>query len=247
MNPKLRPTGDLTAAKPLYEQVLALLASNVRGGAWPVGTRLKDEIALAAELGVSRGTLRRAVSEMARRGVLRRVKGRGTFVVTNRIEQPLATRLISFAEAMEEQGLAFTTTVISCAARLPGPRERALLELGRNEKVYLVERVRSVDGEPVAYLCNDVPARVCPRLSRKALEASPLFALIEKHHRIEWGRRSFRAVAAEGHAARRLRVPAGSPLLLLEQTVYSTRSVPLECSRVWIDSRRFDIVAVLGR
>jgi DNA-binding GntR family transcriptional regulator len=244
----LRATDELTSEKPLYEQVLSLFTTNIRGGTWPVGTRLKDEIALAEELGVSRGTLRRAVSEMARRGVVRRLRGRGTFVLTNRIEQPLATRLISFAEAMDEQGLAFTTAVFACEARLPGARERALLEMRRGEKAFVVERVRSVGGAPVVYLRNHVPVKVCPGLSRRALVSTPLFQLIEKSgHRIEWGRRSFRAVAAGGSAARRLRVPAGSPLLLLEQTVYSTRSLALECSSVWIDSSRMEIAAVLSR
>lgn len=239
----------LTSQRPLYEQVLALFADNIRGGAWPVGTRLSDEITLAEELGVSRGTLRRAISDMARRGILRRVRGRGTFVLTSRIEQPLASRLISFAEAMEEQGLAFTTQVLAFRREIPDARERTLLELRPGETAFFIERVRRVEGKPLVYLRNHVPAKVCPKLSRRTLESTPLFELIEKggRHRIEWGRRSFRAVAAEGAAARHLRVTHGAPLLLLEQTIYSTRSVALECSRVWIDSSRMEIAAVLGR
>jgi GntR family transcriptional regulator len=239
----------MSADQPLYRRVLDRLTANIRDAVWPVGSRLADEIALAAELGVSRGTLRRALGELVRRGALTRVRGRGTFVNTRRIEQPLATRLISFAEAMEEQGLSFTTRVLSFSRQGPEPRVRSLLELRKGEAVYHIERVRSVGGAPVVFLKNDVPVKVCPGLSRRALERSTLFSLLEKagRHRIEWGRRSFRAVAADAEPARRLRLPRGAPLLLLEQTVYSTRSLPLECSSVWIDSRRFAVTAVIER
>ena len=239
----------MTADPPLYQKVLSLLSARITAGTWPVGARLKDEPALATELSVSRGTLRRAVKELVRRGALHRVKGRGTFVVTNRIGQPLASRLISFAEAMEEQGLSFTTAVLSLRTEVPQARERSLLEMRPGERAYVIERVRSVDGAPVAYLCNWVPRAVCPRLTRRTLETAPLFSLLEQgqRHRIEWGRRALRAVAAAGAPARALKVARGAPLLLLEQTVYSTRAVPLECSRVWIDSRRMEIASVLQR
>jgi GntR family transcriptional regulator len=240
---------DMTTDRPLYQRVISLMQSNIRNGVWPVHTKLKDEIRLAEELGVSRGTLRRAIKELIRQGLLTQVKGRGTFVVSNLIEQPLATRLVSFAEAMEEQGLEFTTHVLSCRKLVPGPRLNALLELRSGEKVYHIVRVRRVDGRPIIYLHNYVPTKVVPKLTKRQLERSRLFDLIHElsDSRIDWGRRYFKAVAATDPVAAGLELPIGSPVLFLEQIVYSTRSVPIECSNVWIDSRRFDIVAIVNR
>lgn len=245
----VRETNDLISDQPLYQQVINLFQDKITSGEWPVHTKLRDEIALSSELGISRGTLRRAIRELIRQGVLVQMKGRGTFVVSNTIEQPLATRLVSFAEAMKEQGLDFTTNVIRCKREIAGERVRALLELAATDEVWRIERVRSVDGRAVIYLENFVPTSHLPDLSTEALKATALFQLIESRtgHRLDWGRRYFRAIAATDSVALRLGVPPNHPLLFLEQIVYSTRSQPIECSNVWINSSRFDVVAILNR
>jgi GntR family transcriptional regulator of arabinose operon len=66
--------------KPLYEQVTSWLLSQVSSGRWPMHHMLPPEISLAQELGVSRVTLRRAMSELVRHGIFTRISGRGTFV-----------------------------------------------------------------------------------------------------------------------------------------------------------------------
>lgn len=239
---------ELTADRPLFEQLIALFREKIESGEWPVHTKLKDEVSLAAELGVSRGTLRRAIKHLVRAGVLSQIKGRGTFVVSNRIEQALATRLVSFSEAMDEQGLAFATRVLSCRKLAPEPSVRALLELPAGAKVWRIERVRSVDGRPLLYLQNFVPTAILPRLARAELATQRLFSLIDAAGTtIEWGRRYFRATAAQSPVSEALELATGTPLLHLEQIVYSTRSAPIEMSHVWIDSSRFEVSAVLNR
>lgn len=66
--------------KPLYEQVAAWLLEQVTSERWPIHHMLPPEITLAEELGVSRITLRKAMSELVRHGIFTRISGHGTFV-----------------------------------------------------------------------------------------------------------------------------------------------------------------------
>src|SRR6266545_2897175 len=65
---------------PLVEQAIDRLREQVTSGAWPVGTRLPSEAALAAELGVGRSTIREAIRALASTGMVESRQGAGTFV-----------------------------------------------------------------------------------------------------------------------------------------------------------------------
>lgn len=240
---------ELTSNKPLYLQIVDLFRERIRAGDWPVHTKLKDEVALSKELGVSRGTLRNALRHLIRQGVIVQVKGRGTFVASGVIEQPLATRLISFSEALKEQGYEYTTKVLRTEKLCPDDRTRAMLELPADTPVWGIERLRYVKAEPIILLRNYVPVDVLPDLESYDLASSTIFGLLELRtgSRLDWGRRYFRAVGADDKVAAHMAVPDGYPLLQLEQVVYSTRSRPLEFSLVWINSDNFDVVATLAR
>ncbi|MCZ7644885.1 MAG: GntR family transcriptional regulator [Planctomycetota bacterium] len=73
-------TLDPHSPAPFYEQLKELLRSRIAKGEFKPETALPDERSLAAELGLSRMTVRRAFVELSREGLLKRVRGRGTFV-----------------------------------------------------------------------------------------------------------------------------------------------------------------------
>ncbi len=68
------------ASEPLHEQVAAWLLRHVSTGQWAVHEKLPSEVVLAATLGVSRVTLRRAMKDLVRQGIFMQIHGRGTFV-----------------------------------------------------------------------------------------------------------------------------------------------------------------------
>lgn len=95
---------ERTSPEPLADQVYRWMLGNITGGVWPPNLQLRAENDLAAELGVNRGTLRRALRRLADEGLLVQVHGKGTFVRGKRLEGSLAQSLLSFAEALELQG-----------------------------------------------------------------------------------------------------------------------------------------------
>jgi len=235
--------------EPIYKQVESLMTENIASGKWPLHAKLLDEITLAEELRVSRGTLRKAIKALIDKGLLVQLRGKGTFVTSNSIDQPLASRLISFSEAMEEQSLNYVTKVLRAEKIKPDLKVQALLEIPDGEDVILIERVRLVGGYPIIYLKNYVPYGVCPQLLGEDFEKRTLFDLLENkyHKKLSWGRRYFKAVAALGDVAFHLGLNPGAPVMHLEQIAYTDQNRPVEYSAVWIESEKMSVSAILKR
>lgn len=94
---------DSSSRQPLYEQLTAALRESVETGALPPGTALPPEKELATQLGVSRQTVNVALTKLAKRGLIYRRRGTGTFVAEPFVEQPLGG-LYSFMHSLESQG-----------------------------------------------------------------------------------------------------------------------------------------------
>jgi GntR family transcriptional regulator len=234
---------------------VALFEKNIQSGAWPVHSKLKDEIALAQEFEVSRGTLRKAIKELVAKAVLTQTRGKGTFVVSSDLEQQLASRFVSFSESLEEKDIPYQTIVLKKEVLIPDLKVAAFLELPQRDPVVCLERVRLVGNVPVIYLKSYVPLALCPGLMEDDLAEHKLFELIERKysHKILWGRRYFKAVSAFGDMAYNLGLPAGAPVMYLEQVAYTRNAdnpqsvIPIEYSHVWINSERFEIASVIER
>ncbi len=231
---------------PLHEQLSAHMRRQMATGVWPPHYKLRPEPDLAAELGVSRGTLRRALQTLLAEGLLARVHGKGTFVLASGLEQPLAHELIGLSEALDRQGLSYSTQVDGADVDDPDPRVRGLLDSGA-EKVFLLRRRRRVDDAVVAVLHNYVRCELVPTVVHQDYTSARLFAAIEQDHGtpVASARRTFEAQAADSHLASLFGIPAGFPLLYLEQISYLADGRPVEYSDVWIRGDKMKLTALL--
>lgn len=234
---------------PIYKQLLTMMEEKIKSQQWPNHYKLPDEVHLAGELGVSRGTLRKAISHLSEQGLLVRIPGKGTFVNSGKIEQQLASTLISTSEELERQNRSYETVVVKKQILTPPVHIRSLLGVKAEDKILYLERVRLVEGTATMYLKNHVVLSFCPGLENEDFAQNKLFDLIEKKYGnpILWGQRYFRAVAAVGDVADHLGIVAGTPVMALEQTVFTVQGAPIEYSNVWLDSSRFELMAVLSR
>lgn len=234
---------------PLHQQVEEWIKSKILSGQWPVHYKLKSEIDLAKELSVSRGTVRKSIQNLIEKGLLVQVQGKGTFVASNRLEQPLAQRLISYAEAMEEQGLSFKTRVLDKKIIQPSERISSFLGLKHDSEVLYLKRIRTVGGIPIVLLENYVAINLCPLLKDVDFEKNTLFGAIENicGLKINWGQRNFEAQLLDKDKADLLMAPVGTPVLYLEQVTYLKGGVPIECSDVWLRGDKFRLSSIMKR
>ena len=82
----------------LHAQISHSIRERIVSGQWPPIIACHPEPDLAKQLGVSRGTLRRALETLIGEGALRQVVGRGTFVISTVIEPAIAQKLSTLSE-----------------------------------------------------------------------------------------------------------------------------------------------------
>lgn len=236
-------------ARPLHAQVSDLIRARIDAGVWPPHYKLRAEPELAAEFGVSRGTLRRALQTLLDEGRLARTHGRGTFVTASEPEPAIAQEMLSLSEALARQGLSVQTDVLATDVSPPPDRVGALLDLAGEMPTFRLTRRYLVQDQPIAYLVNHVRLDICDGIDRIDFVHKRLFDVLEGEYGLTLasGRRTFAAVGATATVAAALEVTPGSPVLYLEQVTYLHDGTPLEYSDVWIRGDRLRLSALLTR
>jgi len=162
---------DRGAAVPLHQQISRHIESLVRSGELPAGTQLEKEVAMAARLGVSRPTARRALQDLVDHGLLIRTRGVGTRVAPELIRRPM--ELTSLYDDLTTAGRAPRTQVLDHAVVPASALVAEKLGLAEGTPVVAVRRLRTADEEPLAILTNHLPAAIAP--SHEELEAMGLY------------------------------------------------------------------------
>ena len=216
-----------------HAQIEDWLADAIAAGQLRPGDRLPTEHDLAAWLGVSRMTLRHALSELSQRGLVTRTVGRGggTFVAEAKLEQDLTT-LAGFSEQLRRHGKVAGARVLAATHIAASPAAAAALELAEGAAVYDVRRIRLADGKPIVIEHSQFPAALFPDLLDCRLDGS-LYELLGDNYgqRPHRARESLEPVVAGVREAEALEVDEGAPLMLVERTAYSLSGQPLEYAR----------------
>lgn len=233
----------------IHAQISNRIRTRIASGTWPPAYRLPSEPDLAAELSVSRGTVRRALQTLIREGLLRQVRGKGTFVTAATIEPAIARKLSTLSEEYATQGIAAVTEVIERGLATPPPPVAALLDVPAGGTVFRLFRRHVTPAGPVALLHNYVRATSTPGIENVDFTQQRLFATLEGHFhlKIATARRTFSAERADATVASALDLHEGDPVQYLEQITYLADGHPIEYSDVWIRSDRVRVTSMLSR
>jgi len=232
---------DRTSPVPLYFQVAQYLEQMIESGELPMGTRLDNEGDLAGQLGLSKPTMRRALEYLVGRGLLVRKRGIGTQVVQAKVTREV--ELTSLYDDLAKTGRDPSTTVVSFSTEPAPDALAAELGLAAGTPVYVFERLRSADAEPLALMRNHVPEHLM-RLSAADLEEQGLYNLFRANGIVmRIAKQSIGARAATAAEARALGERKGAPLLVMERSAYDEQGRAVEHGRhVYRASRyRFDL------
>ena len=229
---------------PLYLQLKKSIEDAVRRGVIGPGDALPSERDIAVKADVSRVTVRKAVQDLVRGGILVQRHGSGTFVAprVERVEQSLSL-LTSFTEDMARRGMVVRSEWLDRGVYPPSPEEMMVLGLSSKEMVARVSRLRIANDTPLAIERASLSSSVLPE--PEAVGAS-LYAALEKT-----GNRPVRAMqrisaANLGEAdARLLAIPAGSAGLNIERISYLATGKVIEFTRSIYRGDTYDFVAEL--
>lgn len=213
---------------PIYQQLKTLLLGAVLDGALGPHQRIPSERELGQMLGVSRMTVRQALTQLINEGVLYSRAGKGTFVADRKIRQPLE-HLTSFTEEMRERGMQPSTRTLR-QARVRSREAAEALRISPTAPVVLLERLRLADGEPMAIECAYLNAARCPGLEQIDLHGGSLYELLREKYGLVLRRadQSIEAALPSPEQRALLGMSPRDPVLHIERVTYLDDGTPLE-------------------
>lgn len=224
--------------QPLYRQVKQLLLQRVVSGDWKPGDIIPSEAKLAEEFNVSQGTVRKALEEMASEHVVVRFQGKGTFVTTRGVGQPVHFFSMTTADHLplgERTNLSVRHWIAPATLQ-----EQRSLRVEPGAEVIHVHRVRAADGVPIILdkmtLANDLFPGFMDHLEEKS--HANAYVVMEKEYGIvaaradEW----LSAEAAQAEDAETLQVAVGTPLLKICRISFGLDGTPIELRTMLVNT-----------
>ncbi len=207
--------------QPLYDQLVDILTEKINHE-YQVGDALPSERELSERYGLSRTTVRLALQELERLGLVVRQHGRGTFVADRSAKAADLFQAYSFTEQMRSMGRDPETTILEFCEVEADKNLAEHMGTRIGDKLFKLKRLRSADGMPMMLERTYLPVRKFLSLKRPMLEHSSLYDVIENvyHEKISVAEEEFFASIARPADAHLLDISEGAPVLDLVRTTY---------------------------
>ena len=237
------------AGMPLYRVVKRSLLNAIESGTCPPGETLPSETEIAGAMGVSIGTLRRAVDELAAEHILVRRQGRGTFVATHSTDR----FLFQFFHVEREDGLreAPLVDLVSFERTRAEDEPAQALQLRTGEPVIRIENRLRLQGSAVIYDRLTLPSLLFKGLTEKRFRERPgtIYQLYQSDFGISVlrAKERARAGAADRNVVRVLGLTPGQPVMQVHRTALTFGDRPVEHRISIINTAHHDYVNLLSR
>lgn len=206
---------------------------------------LPSERDLMQTFGVSRMTIRRAIEQLGRQGIVYQVQGSGTFVTDPEVVTK-TLRLTSFTEDMERRGLTPSSSTLSSSVEPASGEVARRLHLEPGTEVLRLERLRLADGEPMALETCYVPPIGIGWTEFEP--AGSLYAQMKAHGiNVDRAAQTIEAVNLDRDQAHRLDQPVGAAAFRVTRVSYRETGVPVELAATLYRGDRYDFDLVISR
>ncbi len=224
---------DAPTFSPLYRQIKALIIQALEAGEWRPGQVIPSEQELAVRFGVSQGTVRKAIDEMAAENLLVRKQGKGTYVASHNDPRALFRflRLVPLDSDLSHP----TSVPLDCWRAKAGQEASRMLAIELGAPIIIVRRLLQFALKPVVIDEIYLSGETFQGLTAEVLQSwnGSLYSLFETRFglRMIRAQEKIRAVAADRNASEALKVPEGTPLLSVERVTYTYGDKPVEWRR----------------
>jgi GntR family transcriptional regulator len=213
----------------LTEQIKLHIKQQILNGEFE-GDRIPSEPELANDLGVSRTTVRDALSRLESEGTIVRKQGMGTFI--NRPGLQIRSRLEeiwSYENVLKAHGYTPSVHVLGTEKKTAGPKIAKDLGIDENDTVLVIEKLFVEDSTPVILTCNTLPASSIVKPYDEAACSLPIYEFLEEHcqQRLSYYLTDIAPVSASPEVAKKLETPEKTALLALKEVGYDINNQPI--------------------
>ncbi len=218
----------IRTAAPLYRDVANALERAIRENIWKPGDQIPTEPELEAQLGASRGTLRMAISELVRKGLLHRQSGRGTFVLGTSFKS--MERYFRYKNANDDTEILPQHTVLHQNVLPASDAVAHALGLAPGTEVAALRRLRHCDGEPFLIVDSYFSMEIWNLIEHTDLAAHRLYNIFrdECELYVVSADEYLQAGLANEEESTRLRIPGGSAVIRLKRIAHTFENRPIE-------------------
>jgi GntR family transcriptional regulator len=236
----------LASRVPRYHQIAQTLRERIVAGGHGPGKRLDNQRSLAREFGVTLMTLRQALDLLERDGLIARRHGLGTFIARPSIDYDIL-HLRALAGDLSALGEDVATRFVRSYKTVADRRVAEALRLRERAPVFVLERLRLVDGEPVSFQASYLPAAIGEEVSKVDLAVTPLRQVLSFKLGIEitGAHETVSAVPLDRRAAREMGCRPGTAAFRSDRISTGTDGTPIVYDRVFIPGDRFRITRQL--
>lgn len=204
-----------------YLKLTEMLTELIGNGTYEEGSRLPSERELCQDYGLSRTTVRQALQELAQRGYITSIQGKGTFVSKPPIKQELLT-IYSFDDDMRRLGKNPQTEVLDFLGLAANEKLAGLFDIPAGAPVYRIIRLRAADGEPMLLETNYLPAYRFEGLSEDMIQGQSLYNLLINRFNLKLTRaeESFAPVLLRSMESKLLHTETNALGMMVERTSF---------------------------
>lgn len=207
---------------PLHTQIREIIRRRVLDGSYAPHSQMPSESQMMEAFSVSRITIRQALGDLQKEGLIFKVAGKGSFVAKPKAFQNLS-RLQGFGEAMGPAGYETFSQVLS-QRQVPASEVVARrLQVSCGDAVHEIQRLRYLNREPISVDQSYFPLALGARLAQEDLPTRDIFVILENDYGLHLTHADVQieAISADEFLARQLRIDEGSPLLRIERLTYA--------------------------
>lgn len=229
---------NASISKTLYDQLADQIRYDIYEGKFKQGEKIPSEFELSDIYGVSRSTVRKAISILVQENLLEKAHGKGTFVSSTKTNQNPSS-FSSFTDNVKSMGQTLTTKTILVSHEPSTEKQRKFFNLGVNESLLKIERLRYVDNIAICIETSWFMTEL-DSLQNKNLNGS-LYAVLQKEYNIHplTGSETIELCYASSEESELLDVPRGSALVLIVDQVYDSTGKPLHISKLIVRGDKF--------
>jgi GntR family transcriptional regulator len=222
-------TASKSSMVPMHYQVEQDMRERIEKGTWKSGQQLPSEMELCALYGVSRTTLRQAISVLVDEGLIVRERGRGSFVRDSIITAG-ARGLTSFSDEMAAIGKQAGAHVLSIQQIPASPEIAQRLRIEPKAPLVVIKRVRYANESPLGIQIAHLPGARFPGLEMIDLEGQSLYRYLEDHYGVvvAEAQETFSTISISGQDARLLNTSEGMCGFYVERLTFDGTNVPFE-------------------
>jgi len=234
------PMLSLAPGVPMYYQIAQILRSRLNAGDLGAGNQLATEHALCEEFGVSRTTVRHALSALKEEGLLSSRRGVGT----QRVNAPSQRKYVSSPHDPLHATLSSKPRVISLGLEPAPPRVADFLQQETGSALLKIVRLHELDGSPLSVVVSYLPGRLADRVTRAALR-EPLHTVL--WHvcglKMEKSVHNIRIARADTDVARWLEIGLAEPVMHVQASTYLAGDKPIRWTDNYLREDRYEYTA----